>query len=91
VTVTLVDGAAGPVDIDGSNGAVSLEVGAGFAGELTATTVNGSVKVDAPASVTRKDVKPASARLRFKVSGEPSTIKTTNASVAIRVGAGEGE
>ncbi|TVQ63468.1 MAG: hypothetical protein EA379_03945 [Phycisphaerales bacterium] len=89
VQASLRPDAPGPIDIASSNGAVSVVVGKAFAGRLALSTSNGRV------SYTDGEGTDFSGRGSLNVQvgqGEtPSRVRSSNGSIAVRVGAEQAE
>lgn len=89
VTLRLAPESSGPITVETSNGAVTLEVGETFAGTLSAATSRGRLSLPpGEGHVRLVRVDPGSAELRFGdggEGGEPSSVRTSNGSVTIRL------
>ncbi|TVQ63469.1 MAG: hypothetical protein EA379_03950 [Phycisphaerales bacterium] len=84
VDVRLSSHNPGPVHIESSLGAIHLEIGEGFVGELDLHSVSGSL--DIPAALSEHIVSRGRERatLRFGEGGERSTVRTTGAAIRVR-------
>jgi hypothetical protein len=86
ISVGLRHDQTGPVDLRSSNGSVRLRVGPSFAGLVTMKTSNGGVRVSDHAGITRMhETRRNRGRVQFSEGGEPSSMRTSNGAVEVRV------
>lgn len=83
ITVSLAEGATGPLVARTSNGAVEFDAPSTFTGTLSLSTSNGGVKVET-AGGAKADLKKNSGTVTFEASGPESSITTSNGAVTVR-------
>lgn len=85
VDVDLAGSSQGPVTVQTNNGSIALEFGPAFVGEVSATTSNGRVTVDGGLTARIIEMGKNSARFAIGSGGSPSTLRTSNGGIRIKL------
>jgi hypothetical protein len=82
----LADGQTGPINLDTSNAAVRVTVGADFAGQVRMGTSNAGVHLtDRIGIIRQQEIRRSSATVTMDADGPSSRVKTSNGRIVFTI------
>ena len=84
--LSLHDDQGGPIDLDTSNGSITVRVGASFAGTVTLDTSNGSLTVrDHIGRISSQTISKSYGKIVVGEGGEASRLDTSNGRIRFTI------